>query len=385
MKYPDPNSYYDDEEILKALVFQCRNRELWLKCGDDIKSDRPLKADSIEELKKYIHSVRGQAIINIYASVEVFSNPLLLNSNPPDELRIGWDLFLDFDSIQNIEYAKRCAISVFELLKTFNVEHLKVKFSGDRGFHFIIPGSAFDCFVGGSREYVQAFPSVPMQVARFLTACLKSDQRKGVKIDLDVYKPRQMMRLAYSLHQKTGLVSLPLHPDEVRGFRLEDAEVERLRRIDWEWLRLEADVGEANKLLKAVAEWVEGQKVEPGIKILKPGPSPKGKAAYGWIERLLTNPVDDGRHRLLWLVIAPYLVNVQRVGREFAKKRAVEYLKACGEVRALDGSLLKLVDYYIEYSERKGLKPPSLRTLRLNYPDLYDIIKKALPYEGRKM
>jgi len=192
------NSFYD-HEVLEALAFQCRSRELWLRRGD-VPSHRPLKADSAEELKRHIDSIRGQGIVSVYASVEVFSDPLLLTSKSPEELRTGWNFIVDLDSIQNIEDAKTCATSIAGLLQAFNINNFKMKFSGKRGFHIIIPGSAFDCFAGGSKEFIQAFPSVPKHVCRFIIACLKPNQKKGVKMDLELYKPRQMIRLAYSLH-----------------------------------------------------------------------------------------------------------------------------------------------------------------------------------------
>jgi len=375
MKNSAYNPYYEDGEILEALALQCRSRELWLR-REDVPSHRPLKADSVEELKRHINDIRGEGIVSVYASVEVFSDPLLLTLKSPEDLRTGWELFIDLDS-PNYEDAKTCAVSIAGLLKTFSIKNFKVKFSGKRGFHIIVPGSAFDCFGGGSREFIQAFPLVPKHVCRFLMVCLKPNQRRGVKMDLDVYKPRQMMRLAYSLHHDIGLVSLPLRAEEIEGFQLEDAKPDRLNQIDWEWLHLKPEIGEAYKLLKATAEWIQQNKTEPAIKIIEPGKAVgKAKSRYGWIEHLLVNPVDDGRHRLLWLVIAPYLVNVKNMSNEAAKQRALQYLTACSKMRTLNGDPSRLVDYYIEYAKRKRLKPLSFHSLKTKYPDLYEIVKR---------
>ena len=49
-----------------------------------------------------------------------------------------------------------------------------------------------------------------------------------------------------------------------------------------------------------------------------PTPKPRTGKGYEYVEELLKHPVSDGRHRLIWLVLAPYLVNVKKVDDEEA-------------------------------------------------------------------
>ena len=49
-----------------------------------------------------------------------------------------------------------------------------------------------------------------------------------------------------------------------------------------------------------------------------PSPKPMTNKGYLYVEDLLAHPVSDGRHRLVWLVLAPYLVNVKKLDEETA-------------------------------------------------------------------
>ena len=66
----------------------------------------------------------------------------------------------------------------------------------------------------------------------------------------------------------------------------------------------------------------------------------------------------------------PYLVNVKGLSPDEAKQIALEYLKACNEVRMINDNISRLVNYYIEYAYKKGLKPLNLKTLKTKYSDL---------------
>jgi hypothetical protein len=98
------------------------------------------------------------------------------------------------------------------------------------------------------------------------------------------------------------------------------------------------------------------------------------KPEYEYIEKLLQNPVSDGRHRLVWLVITPYLVNVRKLGLEEAIKVTIQYLKKCGWS---DRRLEYLAEYHARRALRIGLRPPRLETLARKDPHLYNIIRNT--------
>ncbi len=80
-----------------------------------------------------------------------------------------------------------------------------------------------------------------------------------------------------------------------------------------------------------------------------------------WIERLLQNPIADGRQRVVNLILAPYLVNVKKLDVDSAYKIISDYIEKC---KALD-STTKLTNsqirYQCIYSKEKGMRPLSLQ------------------------
>ncbi|MBS7612537.1 DNA primase noncatalytic subunit PriX [Candidatus Bathyarchaeota archaeon] len=112
--------------------------------------------------------------------------------------------------------------------------------------------------------------------------------------------------------------------------------------------------------------------------LLKYGNFKREGEAYRWIEELLKHPVDDGRHRLLWLVVAPYLVNVKGVPVSEAEKIAYDWLVECCRRKKVEGDLRRLAKYYVNYASRRRLKPLSFQTLKSQYPELFEIVENAL-------
>jgi hypothetical protein len=208
----------------------------------------------------------------VYASVESFRDPLSLATEKPDSLRTGWDFVLDIDSSQGIGQAKRCVKVILRLLSDYDLQSVRVKFSGRRGFHIIVGDQAFDCF-RTREEFLRAYPVVPLQVAKFIIAALRPRDRVGVEVDTAIYTPRRLIRAAYSLHHKTGLASLPVATDAVDQCKAEDMKPTDGIEVDWNWLATKAKPMEASALLDYVVKWLERTKPHrTGISILSRSP-----------------------------------------------------------------------------------------------------------------
>jgi hypothetical protein len=100
---------------------------------------------------------------------------------------------------------------------------------------------------------------------------------------------------------------------------------------------------------------------------------------YEYIDQLLLHPVKDGRHRLLWLVLAPYTVNVMKLERDTAVAMIEEYLGECCELEQSD--VIGLVGYYVDRSITEGLMPPHLDTIEATDPDLFQTIIETIGVE----
>lgn len=81
---------------------------------------------------------------------------------------------------------------------------------------------------------------------------------------------------------------------------------------------------------------------------------------YEWIERLLSNPIQDVRHRTVNLILAPYLTNVRGMGEEDAANIIINYIERCKEIDSNTRINATYIRYQCKYAKRKGLRPLSL-------------------------
>jgi len=110
-----------------------------------------------------------------------------------------------------------------------------------------------------------------------------------------------------------------------------------------------------------VIQYVPPQKVKSG----------KG---YLYVEELLKHPVSDGRHRLIWLVLAPYLVNVKKMEDEEAIEKIRSFVAVAGET----SNLRRFAEYNVRRARRNGLLPPTFSTLKTEHPDIYALLPKEV-------
>jgi hypothetical protein len=105
-----------------------------------------------------------------------------------------------------------------------------------------------------------------------------------------------------------------------------------------------------------------------------PPPKVKSTRGYLYVEELLSHPVSDGRHRLTWLVLAPYLVNVKKAEEEDAVEKIRSFVAAKGETR----SMKRFIEYNVRRAKRNGLMPPTLNKLKTEHPDIYSLLPKEV-------
>jgi len=367
------NNFYRNPEVLEAILLQVRGREVWVKWGEE-PGPRPYSVDSLDELRELIFRRANAGIVKVYRSVEVFRDVSKLGECEPRELRKDWDYVIDIDS-EDLERARKLASVLVEALQFYGIRP-RVKFSGRKGFHIIVTGRAFDIFM--EEDYVKAYEILPERITRFLLQVVRPEIRSLAKVDFQIYTPRRLLRCAYSLHD-SGLVSVPVY--DLKAFKLEDAKPENVKEIDLGWICYENEFREGRKLLNALMIWLQdhGESMTQTLTPAKASGNSK-KGEIRWIEKLLENPVDDGRHRLLWLVISPYLVNVKKLSLEEAYREAKRYFEKCNQVKRLEGNFEHKIKYYLQYAARKGLRPLSLRSLREKpeYQDLWRIVSRVL-------
>jgi hypothetical protein len=94
---------------------------------------------------------------------------------------------------------------------------------------------------------------------------------------------------------------------------------------------------------------------------------------YAYVDELLKHPVSDGRHRLIWLVLAPYLINVRKLEDDDAIEKIRVFVAVAGESR----DLRRFAEYQVRRARRNGLMPPTFTKLKAEHPDIYGLLPPA--------
>jgi hypothetical protein len=141
------------------------------------------------------------------------------------------DFVIEIDYKQSWETCFRATRPIIEMFLDFGV-HACVKFSGHRSAHVIIPAEIF--------PVDKRSQGVRSQLMQFVGSVVKHSE----KLDRSFTSPAHFLRLAYSINEKTGLVSLPVRLEEFDNFFWQDAKLEEVKVIDDWWGTAPADAQE---------------------------------------------------------------------------------------------------------------------------------------------
>ena len=184
-------------------------------------------------------------------------------------------------------------------------------------------------------------------------------------IDYQVYTKRKLSRIPYTMHEKTALHCVPIDP----MWSLWKIKQEALRPRGQKILIRPADKFAA---ALSICDHTYERPIYAKTKTVQ---------SAEWIEKLLRSPVVDGRHRLLWLVLAPYVVNVKALDVGSGEERLRGYYDQCHLLNRLQpsrSSFFRVIRYYVSRAAREGYRPARLETIQAKDPGLYQIIKQAI-------
>ena len=294
----------------------------------------------VESLDEFIQVVRAANNIDIF-----------IHTHSEQNLKNGYieNLLLDFDSESDIDLAKKAAMKASaEIEKFFDVKPL-IYFSGNKGFHVVLP-------------FRQApLPEGASELGSFLsfiakTMIKKAQLNKNQSVDWQVVNsPLRFIRLIGSYH--SGVQMHRVEPIQDWNGNFADS---RLLYGNFRMARL-----------------IEQTKLRKTLKNSKSYNAP----GYEWIEKILNKPLPDGRKRMLWLVIAPYLINVLGLNTRDAYSITRSFLIKCNELNPLKPgfcSFMNIARYQLEHAKDTGYKPWKLETIQNRDPQLYEMIKEAL-------
>jgi len=235
------------------------------------------KADVLASVRK--------GITSFHISTEHWIAPMALATDNPDsykQLRNGWDLLIDIDSMLDLGASKASVDVICRKLEKYGIKNYGIKFSGSRGFHIIVPWNAFPKEVN-YRSLSRAYPAVPRILIKFIRNQIREDlmseilkQRsirelvdklpEGSQLDpfyfVDVeqsWGSRHLFRAPWSLNEKTWLVSKPLSLQKVISFDMQDASIDNVLISDINSIHglfnKQTSENEAESLLLDALDW----------------------------------------------------------------------------------------------------------------------------------
>lgn len=387
-------SYYKRKDVQEAIVQNAANREVAIKYGDNF-GKRP----DIIKYPRDVLELAKQGATSFHASEELWKNPLQLGPDMGkrdlDDLRVGWDLVIDIDC-DNWEYSKIAADLIIKALKHYNINNISAKFSGNKGFHIGIPFESFPERVV-SRETKLLFPDAPRRIALYLKSMIEKHlkERTGnakpfsvLSIDTILISSRHLYRMPYSFNEKSGLVSVPIEPDEILKFEKDMAKPENVE-VKYRFLeKNNMNKGEAKQLIVQAfdsdfkEEEIERLMEQDFAAVQKAIPE---KFFPPCIQNILKG-ISDGKKRSLFILVN-FLVCV---GWDYAEIEKL--LKKWNEKNAeplKDVLILGQVRYHKQ--QKKKILPPNCNNqmyyvdFRVCTPDnLCSKIKNPVNYSVRK-
>ena len=96
--------------------------------------------------------------------------------------------------------------------------------------------------------------------------------------------------------------------------------------------------------------------------------------SYSWIDRLISTPIPDIRHRAVNLILAPYFVNVKGLSEAEAAKAINDYIERCRQINPETRINSSYIMYQCRYAKSKGLKP-------LSYTKAKELLKGIIDLE----
>lgn len=332
--------HYKRPEVQNAIVKAAENKEIAVVYGSKGYGKRP-------DVLKYPNDVltlAKQGATSFHCSEELWNNPLQLHpglsKTDMEALRIGWDLVLDIDC-KWLEYSKIAGHLLVQALKYHDIKTMSVKFSGNHGFHIAVPFKAFP-ELWQSKNTKDLFPEGPRKIAALLKKMvmphlgreimklegnnwenikqktglgdkeLKLSERELnvdsiLEIDTILISPRHLYRMPYSFNEKSGLVSIPIQPEEILTFDKTQAITENVK-VNMDFLdSTNTQPNEARKLIITAFDYSDEKKPQETEAKKQPqeyiGPSEAVPAQYfpPCINNILKG-LQDGKKRSLFVM-----------------------------------------------------------------------------------
>ncbi|MEM5766543.1 MAG: hypothetical protein QW423_02845 [Candidatus Aenigmatarchaeota archaeon] len=289
-------NWYSRESVLKAIVEAAKNREVVAVYHDGIFGKRP---DMLQYIQDILQSV-AKGAISFHGSLERWQQPMKLDVGLSkaqlDAMRIGWDVLFDVD-VDDFEIAKATVRQLIEAFKDHGVSSYSVKFTGGSSFHVGIPFEALPEKINAQPTAAQ-YPEILQKIIEYVKWYIKDQLKEEISalakpeeiaskigktlkditengeiapfkiISMDIFGSRHLFRLPYSLHEKTFNVSLPIKPEQVDRFEVQQALPEKVK-VEEKFLVAKSSLHDAEALVIEALDWSTKHLVETREEIPK--------------------------------------------------------------------------------------------------------------------
>jgi len=336
MKQSDIIRWYSRTDVGLKIVESADNKEVAVQ----LLSGRFGKRPNVLQFPKDVSDFARNGVTSFHISVENWDDPLRLSGESTEhflnELRKSWDLIIDIDCPW-FEYSRKTARLIVEYIKSKGLKNIGIKFSGNKGWHIAIPYESFpEKIFAGKVETHKTFPlllekilkKIKVELNDYLneenpgyyesnlsdilkkTGKTKEEITKNGKInfldlmdiDLAMASPRHLIRSPYSLHEKSGLVSIVIDEKEIESFKFDDAKPSNVNELKVFIDRVASEPNEAKNLFTGIdleeeessSKKYDFVKLDLNEKIFPP-----------CMKRIL-NGLEDGRKRALFSLINFY-------------------------------------------------------------------------------
>ncbi len=414
--------FYSREDVQTAIAREAKDKEVGMKYDYGTKYGYGKRPDVINNPADVLELAKNGAT-SFHFSEEIWKDPLQLNldlkQKEMEELRKGWDLIIDIDT-PFFEYSKVASFLIVEALKHHGIKSIMCKFSGNHGFHIGVP---FEAFPKRTREHEVRtwFPEGARRIAMYLKEMIREhlitgllekggieeiaknvgkevkelikekqfDPFEVVDVDTILISSRHLCRMPYCYNEKSGLISVVIKPEDIKGFSRVDAKPENVRNILKFFDRENVVPNEAENL------FVQAIDYKPEI---KEDETTKKEIAYEELQEAIPEELfppcivyilkgmDDGKKRAVFILIN-FLASVGW-GWDQIEARLIAWNKCNKEP-------LKEVYWkgQLKYTKKNGKKlPPNCtnemyyKGMKMCFPDnLCGKIKNPVNYARRKV
>jgi hypothetical protein len=282
------------------------------------KSEKEIAKIMSEFIKKYIwqefavllpdnNMVRGEFInINDVSAINEFRNKYN-NTNifasiqrfiaPDFDSAFIVPFFFDIDCPDNLSQAREDTLAMFDLLMDrtgVHQEQIQIFFSGNKGFHIIVPCEVFDAF-----EFDGIFNLYKKMAIRAIDIGIKN-------IDVSVYNHRRILRYPNSIHSKSGLYKIPLSYETLRDVSVEGIMEIAKQPQPQDYLTEPILCSKTAQWFRLAVSMLKNQSSNQDLKCKTDKRFPKGWRTLVCIKNMQESVLPDGVRHEAYMVLARY-------------------------------------------------------------------------------